>query len=75
MLGMCCGNESLAADDKPLSLLQWAHPKTQPVPRAQGLQALQAQLSWVHTSQEQLRQQVNNLTQNPGTTAPSFLRC
>lgn len=75
MLGMCCGNGSLAAEDNPLSLLQWAHPKAQPVPRAQGLQALQAQLSWVHTSQEQLRQQVNNLTQNPGTTAPSFLRC
>ena len=71
MLEMCCGNGSLAIEDKPFFSLQWA-PKTHLVPRAQGLQALQAQLSWVHTSQEQLRQQFNNLTQNPGTTTPSL---
>lgn len=71
MLEMCCGNGSLATEDKPLFSLQWAHPKTHLVPRAQGLQALQAQISWVHTSQEQLLQQFNNLTQNPGTTTPS----
>lgn len=72
MLEIYCGNGTLAAEHKPHFLLQWAHPKTHLVPGAQGLQALQAQLSRVHTSQEQLRQQVDNLTQNPGTTTPSF---
>uniref|UniRef100_A0A8I5Y779 Macrophage receptor with collagenous structure n=1 Tax=Rattus norvegicus TaxID=10116 RepID=A0A8I5Y779_RAT len=64
-LEMCCDNGTLAAEDKPFFSLQWARPKTHIVSGAQGLQALQAQLSWVHTSQEQLRQQVDNLTQNP----------
>lgn len=71
-LEMCCDNGTLAAEDKPFFSLLWARPKTHIVPGAQGLQALQAQLSRVHTNQEQLRQQVDNLTQNPGTTTPSF---
>ena len=72
MLEMCCDNGTLAAEHKPHFLLQWAHPKRPLVPGAQGLPALQAQLSRVHASQEQLRQRVDNLTQNPGTATPRF---
>lgn len=63
---MDSGNGTLAAGykDKRFSL-QLACPKTHLVSGGPGLQVLQAQLTQVCTSQEQLRQQVNNLTQNP----------
>lgn len=63
-------NETLAAEDRSFFSLQLASPETHLVPRTPGLQALQVQLTQVRTSQEQLLQQVDNLTRNPGTTTP-----
>lgn len=70
VLEMDFGNGTLAAEDKPFFSLQLGYPKT----GGPGLQVLQAQLIQVRTSQEQLLQQVNNLTRNPGTTT-LFLWC
>lgn len=58
-------NETLAAEDRSFFSLQLASPETHLVPRTPGLQALQVQLTQVRTSQEQLLQQVDNLTRNP----------
>lgn len=69
-LDMSLGNGTPAAEDKSFFSLQLAYPRTHLVPP--GLQALQVQLTQVRTSQEQLLQQVDNLTRNPGTNTSSF---
>lgn len=70
-----CYNGTLAAEDKPFFWPLAGH-KTHPVPGGSGLQVLQTQITLVRTSQEQLLQQVHNLTRNPGTTTSSFhARC
>ncbi|CAO2636605.1 Macrophage receptor MARCO [Lemmus lemmus] len=62
-LDMALSNGTPTAQDKTFFSLQLAYPKTHPVPPR--LQALQVQLTQVRTSQEQLLQQVDNLTRNP----------
>lgn len=69
-LDMSLRNGTPAAEDKSIFSLLLANPKTHPAPPR--LQALQVQLTQVHTGQEQLLQRVNNLTRNPGTNTPSF---
>lgn len=69
-LDMCLGNGTPAAEDKSFFSPLLAYPKTDLVPPR--LQALQVQLTQVHTGQEQLLQRVNNLTRNPGTNTPSL---